>query len=140
MSRLPHFLDNRLTDGGEAVSLTHLSPFTPRKIPGTHFCYRLSRPQSHNAAGRTRSIGKSNDLIGNETSNLPACSIVAQPTILPHAPLLLMFSFLYLLTFNIVKCLGYLNALSRSVVTNSCVVCEWTHQPFHHNYPFLCML
>jgi hypothetical protein len=36
-SRLPHFLDNRLTDGGE-VSLTRLPPFTPRKIPGTHFC------------------------------------------------------------------------------------------------------
>jgi hypothetical protein len=29
-SRLPHFLDNRLTDGGE-VSLTDLPPFTPYK-------------------------------------------------------------------------------------------------------------
>jgi hypothetical protein len=28
-SRLPHFLDNRLTDGGEVVSLTHRPPFTP---------------------------------------------------------------------------------------------------------------
>jgi hypothetical protein len=37
-SRLPHFLDNRLTDGGEVVSLTRRPPFTPRKIPGTHFC------------------------------------------------------------------------------------------------------
>jgi hypothetical protein len=35
-SRLPHFLDNRLIDGGEVVSLTHRPPFTPRKIPGTH--------------------------------------------------------------------------------------------------------
>jgi hypothetical protein len=33
-SRLPHFLDNRLTDGSEFVSRP---PFTPRKIPGTHF-------------------------------------------------------------------------------------------------------
>jgi hypothetical protein len=24
------------------------------KIPGTHFCYRLSRPQGHSAAGRIR--------------------------------------------------------------------------------------
>jgi hypothetical protein len=32
------FLDNRLTDGGEVVSLTHRPPFTPRKMPGTHFC------------------------------------------------------------------------------------------------------
>jgi hypothetical protein len=37
-SRLPHFLDNRLTDGGEVVRLTRRPPFTPRKIPGTHFC------------------------------------------------------------------------------------------------------
>jgi hypothetical protein len=37
-SRLPHFLDNRPTDGGEVVSLTRRPPFTPRKIPGTHFC------------------------------------------------------------------------------------------------------
>jgi hypothetical protein len=35
--RLPHFLENRLTDGGECVSLTRRPPFTPRKIPGTHF-------------------------------------------------------------------------------------------------------
>jgi hypothetical protein len=37
-SRLPHFLDNRFTDGGEVVSLMHRPPFTPRKTPGTHFC------------------------------------------------------------------------------------------------------
>jgi hypothetical protein len=36
-SRFPHFLDNRLTDGGEVVSIMHWPPFTPRKIPGTHF-------------------------------------------------------------------------------------------------------
>jgi hypothetical protein len=35
--RLPHFLDNRLTDGGE-VSLTRRPLFTPRNFPGTHFC------------------------------------------------------------------------------------------------------
>jgi hypothetical protein len=37
-SRLPHSLDNRLTDGDEVVSLTPRPPFTHRKIPGTHFC------------------------------------------------------------------------------------------------------
>jgi hypothetical protein len=35
-------LDNRITDGGQIVRLTRRPPFTPRKIPGTHFCYRLS--------------------------------------------------------------------------------------------------
>jgi hypothetical protein len=29
-SRLPHFLDNRLTDGGEDVSLTRRPPDTPQ--------------------------------------------------------------------------------------------------------------
>jgi hypothetical protein len=32
MSKLPHFLDNRLTDGGEVVSLMLRPNFTPRKI------------------------------------------------------------------------------------------------------------
>jgi hypothetical protein len=31
-------------------------PLPPRKIPGTYFCQRLSRPQGHSAAGRIRSI------------------------------------------------------------------------------------
>jgi hypothetical protein len=31
-------LDNRLTDGGEVVSLKRRPPFNPRKIPGTNFC------------------------------------------------------------------------------------------------------
>jgi hypothetical protein len=37
-SGLPHFLDNRLTDGGEVVSLTRRPLFTPQEDPGTHFC------------------------------------------------------------------------------------------------------
>jgi hypothetical protein len=32
-----HFLNNRLTDGGEVVSPTLRPPFTPRVIPGSHF-------------------------------------------------------------------------------------------------------
>jgi hypothetical protein len=60
-------------------------PLPPRKIPGTHFCLRLSRPQGHSAAGRIRSIEKCNDLIGNRTRDLEACSIVPQPTTLPRA-------------------------------------------------------
>jgi hypothetical protein len=80
-------LDNRLTDGGEVVSLTRLPPFTPRKIPDTHFYYRLSQPQGQSAAGRIKSIEKSNDLIGNRIRDLPAYSVVPQPTTLPRVPL-----------------------------------------------------
>jgi hypothetical protein len=43
MLRLPHFVDNQLTDGAEVVNLTGLWPFIPRKIPGTHFCQSLSQ-------------------------------------------------------------------------------------------------
>jgi hypothetical protein len=37
-SRLPHFLDNRITDGGKFVSLTRRLLFTIQKIPGSDFC------------------------------------------------------------------------------------------------------
>jgi hypothetical protein len=32
------FLNNHLMDDGEIVSLKRRPPFTPRKIPGNHFC------------------------------------------------------------------------------------------------------
>jgi hypothetical protein len=38
-NRNSNFLDNRLIDRGESVSLTCRPPFTPKKIPGTYFCY-----------------------------------------------------------------------------------------------------
>jgi hypothetical protein len=60
-------------------------PFTPKKIPGSHLCYRLSRTQVHSAAGRIRSNDKSNSLIGSQTRDLPACSIAPQPTTLKCA-------------------------------------------------------
>jgi len=34
------------------VSPTHRPPLPPGNAPGTHFCYRLSRPQGHSAIGR----------------------------------------------------------------------------------------
>jgi hypothetical protein len=36
-SRHPHFLDNRLTEGAEVVSLTRQPHFALRKILGIHF-------------------------------------------------------------------------------------------------------
>jgi hypothetical protein len=36
-SRLPHFIDGRLTDDSKIVRLTSRPTFTPKKIPGTHF-------------------------------------------------------------------------------------------------------
>jgi hypothetical protein len=48
----------------------------PRKIPGTHFCQRLSQSQDHCVAGWIRLIEKSSDLIGSQTRDLPACGII----------------------------------------------------------------
>jgi hypothetical protein len=49
MLRIPHCLDNRLTDSGKAVSSTRRPHSIPQKhyfsASGTHFCYRLSEPQ-----------------------------------------------------------------------------------------------
>jgi hypothetical protein len=45
MLKLKNFLDSGLTDGGEFVSLTRRPPFTPMKVPGTHFRYTLNLVQ-----------------------------------------------------------------------------------------------
>jgi hypothetical protein len=66
---------------------THRGHLPPWDIPSTHFCYRLSQPQGHSAAGRIMSMKNSNDTIGNRTRDLPACSAVPQPTALPRAPI-----------------------------------------------------
>ena len=59
--------------------------YSPGDTPGTHFCYRLSRPQGHSAAGRVTSIKNSNDTIWNRNRDLPVCSAVPQPTAPPRA-------------------------------------------------------
>jgi hypothetical protein len=64
------------TNGGEVVRLVRRPPFTsppPPKIRGTHYCYRLSRPQGHSTAGRIRYIEKIH-LIGIRSRNLLDCS------------------------------------------------------------------
>ena len=49
--RFPDFVTTA-HDGGKVVSLKHRPPLHPGNAPGTHFCYRLSRPQGHSAIGR----------------------------------------------------------------------------------------
>ena len=63
-------------DGGKVVSLTHRPPLPAGNTPGTHFCYRLSRPQSHSATGRIMSLKNSNNNIGNRTRHLLVFSVV----------------------------------------------------------------
>jgi hypothetical protein len=72
-------------EGGKVISPTHRPPLAPGNIPGTHFCYGLSQPQGHIAAGRIMSLKNSNDNIGNRTRDFPACSAVPQPNAPPAA-------------------------------------------------------
>jgi hypothetical protein len=37
---------------GKVVSPKHRPPLPPGNIPGTHFSYRLTRPQGHSEAGK----------------------------------------------------------------------------------------
>jgi hypothetical protein len=65
----------------------------PRKNPDTHFCYRLSQPQSDSAAGRIRWIVKTRmTYSGVEQATFPACSIVSQPARLPPWPQILGYN------------------------------------------------
>jgi len=63
-------------DGGKVVSLRHRPPLPSGNKSGTHFCWRLSRPQGHSATGRIMSLKNSSDTIGNRARDLPVCSVV----------------------------------------------------------------
>ena len=47
-------------DSGKVVSLMHQLPLPPGNTPGTHFCYRLSRPQGHSVTRGIMSLKNSN--------------------------------------------------------------------------------
>jgi hypothetical protein len=59
------------------------TPRAGRPLPPGRFLVLIS---VRGWAGRIRSIEKFNDLIGNRARDLPARSIVPQPTTLPRAP------------------------------------------------------
>jgi hypothetical protein len=54
--------------------------YPPEYIPGTHFCYRLSRPQGHSAARRIMSTKNSTVNIWNRIRNFPTRRAVPYPT------------------------------------------------------------
>jgi len=65
----------------KVVRLSALSTgslYLPGDISGILFCYKLSRPKSHNAAGRIISMKNLSDIIGNLNRDLSTCSVVPQ--------------------------------------------------------------
>ena len=57
-------------DDGKIASLTHRPLLHPGNNPGTHFFWRLSRPQGFSSIGRIMSMKNSNDTCWNGTSDL----------------------------------------------------------------------
>ena len=88
-------------EGGKVVSPTQRPLLPPENVPGTHFCYRLSQPQGHSAAGRIISMKNS-----NRTRDLPTCSAVPQPTTLP--------------------CAHYIHTVLLLQILSCCLHAEWT--------------
>jgi hypothetical protein len=83
--KAPRFQDNRHMQVVRLPVLRTGRLYPSGNITGTHFCWRLSRPQGHCAVGRIMSMKNSNDTIGHRTRYLPVCSTVPQPTALPRA-------------------------------------------------------
>ena len=69
-------------------ALHHGRLYLPENIPGTYFCYRLSRPQGRSAAGGLVQWKNPVTKTGNRTRHLPAFSAVPRPTTPPRAVLL----------------------------------------------------
>jgi hypothetical protein len=53
-SRIPHFSNNQLTDGGEVVSLRRRPPITPQEDSWYSFLLEAESTPGHSAAGRIR--------------------------------------------------------------------------------------
>jgi hypothetical protein len=79
MLRIPHCLDNRLTDGGKVVSPLHRPRSTPQKhylyAFGTHFSSRLSKSQGLLLLDGLGKLKKKIHIMGSRTRYLPVCSI-----------------------------------------------------------------
>jgi hypothetical protein len=78
-----------------AVRMSYAPPALDPPSPEDSWYSFLSRPQCHRAAGRIRRIEKSSDLIRNWTRDIPACSIVPQPTYATACPRTYVYENIY---------------------------------------------
>jgi hypothetical protein len=65
-------------------SPTHLPPLPTRNYSWYSFLSEADSTRGPSAVGRIISMKKSNEIIGNRTRDLPACSAVPQPTAPPR--------------------------------------------------------
>jgi hypothetical protein len=84
MLKIPHFLDNRLTDGGKVVSLRTGRGLLPRNIILLLLVLISIRGWVNQGLVLLEGLGKMKEctsihLIGTRTRDLPACSIVPEP-------------------------------------------------------------
>ena len=70
--RFPDFMTTA-QGGCKVVSLTHRPHLPPGNPPGTHFCYRLSRPQGHSVIMSTVKIYNNNNNNNNNNKGELAC-------------------------------------------------------------------
>ena len=78
--RLPEFLDTRHMKVVRLSAVRTSRLYHPGNTHSIHFCWRLSRPQTHSASRRNKSMKNLNDPIRNGTHDNPGCSAVPQPT------------------------------------------------------------
>jgi hypothetical protein len=76
MSRVPHYLDNQLTDGGEVVSLLCLLPFTTQE--NSWYSILLEAQSTIVWLEGRGKLKKVNELIGTGIRYLLTCSILPQ--------------------------------------------------------------
>jgi hypothetical protein len=80
MLRIPHCLDNRLTDGGKVVSLRHRPRYTNQKRTFILLLALISvRGYKPRGLVRPEGLGKLKvfyDLMGSRTHDLPVCNIM----------------------------------------------------------------
>jgi hypothetical protein len=68
---------------------------------------------THSEAGRIRSIEKSNDLIGNRTRDIPACSIVPERSTLPLPPINIYNEILWNTLYPVLNLIVFLLVIVR---------------------------
>jgi hypothetical protein len=127
MLRIPHFLYNLLSDGGEVSFTVRKADLTSTllsrhffSLSDVHLCWRRSKSQDLVRLEMLGKLKKFNHLIGSRTRDLPACSILPQPTTLPPSP-------------------SCINNSNNNNINNKFIVVEGTHKGYFYIHSLRCL-